>query len=244
MTTVISSAKTTAKRLAKTAVMSTTKSIAVSQPRWQLRQMPLGGRVSRGQGFTLIELLVAMFLLAILGTAGFQMLFQVTATRDRIEAQSQRLSELQRTFYWLAEDITQIADRPVRSAIDSRLPPLQFNIEGENLFELTRAGWANPAQEVSAARSNLQRVAYSLEGDRLIRQYWYHLDTIDESPTRRRQMLTGVDDLTFRYLDGQGSWTETWPPQGVENPGMPLAIEFTLELQDFGSVNRVFALPG
>lgn len=196
------------------------------------------------RGFTLIELLVAMFLLAILGTAGFQMLFQVTNTRERIEAQSQRLSELQRTFYWLAEDITQIADRPVRSAVDSRLEPLQFNIQGENLFEFTRAGWANPASDVSPVRSNLQRVAYALEEDKLIRQYWYHVDPIDEAPSRRRQMLTGVDSLSFRFLDDSGDWKQQWPPQGEEEPGMPLAIEFTLELEDYGDVVRVFALPG
>ncbi|NND90124.1 MAG: type II secretion system minor pseudopilin GspJ [Granulosicoccus sp.] len=198
----------------------------------------------RMRGFTLIELLVAMFLLAILGTAGFQMLFQITATRDRIEQQSQRLSELQRTFYWLAEDITLIADRPVRSAIDSRLSPLQFNLQGENLFELTRAGWVNPAADLLPARSNLQRVAYGLEGDKLIRQYWYHLDPVDESPSRRRQMLSGVESLEFRFLDRTGEWQESWPPPNVEDPGMPLAIEFSLELDDYGQVDRVFALPG
>ena len=200
-----------------------------------------------GRGFTLIEMLVAMFLLAILGTAGFQMLFQITATRDRIEQQSVRLSELQRTFYWLAEDVTQIADRPVRSAIDSSLPPLQFNLQGESLFEFTRAGWANPAADVSPVRSNLQRVAYTLDDDKLIRQYWYHLDPIDEAPTRRRQMLTGVDTLTFRFLDRDGEWTESWPPSDIEDEGLPplpLAIEFTLELDDYGEVSRVFALPG
>ena len=200
-----------------------------------------------GRGFTLIEMLVAMFLLAILGTAGFQMLFQITATRDRIEQQSVRLSELQRTFYWLAEDVTQIADRPVRSAIDSTLPPLQFNLQGESLFEFTRAGWANPAADVSPVRSNLQRVAYTLDDDKLIRQYWYHLDPIDEAPTRRRQMLTGVDTLTFRFLDRDGEWTESWPPSDIEDEGLPplpLAIEFTLELDDYGEVSRVFALPG
>ncbi|MFK7853202.1 MAG: type II secretion system minor pseudopilin GspJ [Granulosicoccus sp.] len=195
-------------------------------------------------GFTLIELLVAMFLLAILGTAGFQMLFQITETRDRIEQQSDRLSQLQRTFYWLAEDVTQIADRPVRSAIDSQLLPLQFNLQGENLFEFTRAGWANPAADVSPARSNMQRVAYALEEDKLIRQYWYHLEPLDEAPTRRRQMLTGVDSLSFRFLDRGGDWKESWPPTDVETPGLPLAIEFTLELEDYGDVIRVFALPG
>jgi len=51
------------------------------------------------RAFTLIELLVAMFLLAILGTAGFQMLFQINNTRDRIEETSSRLASLQRTFF-------------------------------------------------------------------------------------------------------------------------------------------------
>lgn len=196
------------------------------------------------RAFTLIELLVAMFLLAILGSAGFQMLFQITAVRDRIEQQSVRLSELQRTFYWLAEDITQIADRSVRSAVDSALPPLQVNLQGENLFELTRAGWANPAADVSPLRSNLQRVAYTLDDDNLIRQYWYHLDPVDELPSRRRQMLTGVESLSFRFLDRSGEWTESWPPTDTEDPGLPLAIEFMLELDDYGEIRRVFALPG
>ena len=201
-------------------------------------------RLKRSAGFTLIELLVAMFLLAILGTAGFQMLFQITATRDRIDQQSVRLSELQRTFYWLAEDVTQIADREIRSAVDSKLSPLQFNLEGENLFELTRAGWANPAADVSPVRSNLQRVAYTLDEDKLIRQYWYHLDSIDEAPTRRRQMLTGVESLSYRFLDRTGEWGESWPPSNSEDAGLPSAIEFTLELEDYGDVTRIFALPG
>ncbi|MFK8083940.1 MAG: type II secretion system minor pseudopilin GspJ [Granulosicoccus sp.] len=203
---------------------------------------------ARGKGFTLIELLVAMFLLAILGTAGFQMLFQITATRDRIDAQSARLSELQRTFYWLAEDVTQIVERPVRTALGSTLDPVQFNIQGENLFEFTRAGWDNPAADVSPVRSSLQRVAYALEEDRLIRQYWYHLDSMNEEPSRRRQMLTGVDALTFRFLDREGEWQDSWPPNNTNSttpvPVLPAAVEFTLELQDYGNVIRLFALPG
>ncbi len=196
------------------------------------------------RAFTLIELLVAMFLLAILGTAGFQMLFQINNTRDRIEETSSRLASLQRTFFWLSDDVSQIIDRPVRSAIDSTLPGVQFNIEGENLFEFTRAGWSNPASDIMPPRSNLQRVAYSLEEDRLIRQYWYHLETIDETPTRRRQLLDKVLDLSFRFLDNEGDWTQSWPPADQENPGLPRAVEFTFDLDDYGLITRIFALPG
>ncbi len=206
---------------------------------------PRSSRTSNLWGFTLIEVLVAMFLLAILGTAGFTMLSQITETRSRIEGQSTRLNALQRTFYWLAEDITQIADRPIRSAVDSELPAFEFNIQGDSLFQFTRAGWTNPAGDILPARSTLQRVAYELEDDRLLRSYWYHLDGLSEEPTRRRQLLDGLEDLTMRFMDDEGSWQETWPPIGVEeDPGLPRAVEFTFELEDMGSVVRIFGLPG
>jgi len=197
------------------------------------------------QGFTLIEVMVAMFLLAIIGAAGFTMLQQITSARTRIEAQSDRLSELQRTFYWLTEDITQIIDRPVRSAVDSILPAFQYNVQGASLMDFTRAGWANPAGDILPARSSLQRVSYMLEDDRLLRSYWYHLDSLEESPTKRRQLLTGVEELTVRFMGPEGSWQNEWPPLNVEeDPGLPRALEFTFILDDLGSVVRVFGLPG
>lgn len=201
-------------------------------------------RFQHDRGFTLIELLVAMFLLAVMGTAGFQMLSQINTARERIELQSDRLHSLQRTFYWMAEDITQIIDRPVRSALDSALPGLQFSLEGSSLMEFSRAGWANPAEDVSPTRSSMQRVAYSLDGDRFIRSYWYHLDPLDEEPSKKRLMLTGVENLTLRFVDKEGDWKTNWPPLDSEDPGLPKAVEFTFELEDFGVVSRLFALPG
>ncbi len=197
------------------------------------------------RGFTLMEVMVAMFLLAIIGTAGFSMLQQITSSRTRIEAQSDRLVELQRTFYWLTEDITQIIDRPVRSSVDSILPAFQYNLQGASLMDFTRAGWANPAADILPARSSLQRVSYSLEDDRLLRSYWYHLDSLEEAPTKRRQLLTGVEELTVRFMDPEGSWQDQWPPLNVEeDPGLPRALEFTFVLDDLGPVIRVFGLPG
>lgn len=197
------------------------------------------------QGFTLIEVLVAMFLLAIIGAAGFTMLQQITNARTRIEAQSDRLTELQRTFYWLTEDVSQIINRPVRSAVDSVLPAFQYNIQGESLMDFTRAGWANPAGDILPPRSSLQRVSYMLEDDRLLRSYWYHLDTLEEGPSKRRQLLTGVEELTVRFMDPEGAWQDQWPPLNVEeDPGLPRALEFTFILNDLGSVVRVFGLPG
>lgn len=92
-------------------------------------------------------------------------------------------------------------------------------------------------------RSNLQRVSWALEDDKLFRSYWYHLDPVDESPSRRRQLLDRVEDVSLRFLDASGDWQESWPPPNSEDPGLPRAVEFTFELEDLGPVRRVFALP-
>jgi len=196
-------------------------------------------------GFTLVEVLVAMFLLAIIGTAGFAMLQRVTGARASIEEHSDRITELQRTFYWMAEDVTQIIDRPVRSSVGSALPAFQFNLQGSSLFDLTRAGWANPAGDILPPRSTLQRVSYSLEEDKLFRSYWYHLDSLEEAPSKRRQLLSGVEELTVRFMGPTGGWESQWPPLNVEeDPGLPRALEFTFILDDYGKIVRVFGLPG
>jgi len=201
--------------------------------------------MKRTQGFTLIEMLVAVFLLAVLGAAGFTMLFQMNKTRGVVIGQADRITELQRTFYWMNEDFSQAVDRPVRSASDDRIPSLLFSLQGESLIQISRSGWTNPAREVSPARSDMQRVSYSLEDDKLIRSYWYHLDTTEDVPTKRRQMLSAVEDLTLRFLDREGSWHDSWPPLDVvDEPGMPAAVEVRLELEDFGTINRLFGLPG
>ncbi len=200
--------------------------------------------MNRVRGFTLIELLVAMFLISIMGAAGFKMLSQINSARGLIADQADRIQSLQRTFYWMAEDITQVIDRPIRSALDANIPGIQFSSEAGALMEFTRGGWTNPAEDVSPTRSSLQRISYSLDGDRFIRSYWYHLDPLDEEPTKRRMLLDGVENLTLRFIDGQGEWKTNWPPLDVEDPGMPRAIEFNFELEDFGTVSRLFALPG
>jgi len=45
-------------------------------------------RLKRLAGFTLIEMLVAVFCLAVLGAAGFSMLFQMNTTKDVVIAQA------------------------------------------------------------------------------------------------------------------------------------------------------------
>ncbi|MBX2826115.1 MAG: type II secretion system minor pseudopilin GspJ [Gammaproteobacteria bacterium] len=201
--------------------------------------------VTRKSGFTLIELLVAMLIFAVLGTAAYQGLFQVQRVKAGVELQSERLTRLQRTFYWLTDDLSQLADRPIRTTLGSLEPAFRYNETGESLLEFTRSGWSNPAADVTPPRSTLQRVAYSLDDDRLIRRYWYHLDRLESDTAKRRVLLDDVASVEMRFMDAEGDWHQTWPPPSQEEgPQLPTAIEITLELEQFGSITRLFAPRG
>lgn len=198
-------------------------------------------------GFTLIELLVAMLIFAVLGGAAYQGLFQVQRVHDGVKVQSEQLARLQRTFYWMSDDIAQIVDRPVRSTLGSEVAPFEASELGLYMLEFTRAGWSNPAGDILPPRSSMQRVAYSIESGRLLRSYWYHLDQVDEDATKRRLLLDNIDTMSMRFLESSGSWHDNWPPLSAdpdEASALPAAVEFTIELEDFGQITRLFALPG
>lgn len=188
-----------------------------------------------------------MVIFAVLGTTAYQGLFQTQRIKDRVLESSDRLAELRSAFYWISDDMAQVINRPVRGSLGSLEPALQFSEAGDAMLTFTRAGWTNPAADALPPRSNLQRVSYLIEGDRFLRQYDYHLDRVDDESGKLRRLMSGVDSISMRFLDIEGGWHDQWPPANVEQENenrMPRAIEFEFELNSFGSVTRLFALPG
>jgi type II secretion system protein J len=110
------------------------------------------------------------------------------------------------------------------------------------IVTLTRAGWANPA---GIQRSALQRVTYILENGTLRRENWPVLDAVMTTTTIRRELLDKVKSVTVRYMDVSFNWRDQWPPQalaGDPNANLrlrPIAVEVTLELEDWGKIVRV-----
>jgi general secretion pathway protein J len=204
--------------------------------------------IMRQRGFTLIELAVAVFITAILFAIGYGAVNQAVKSREALEQQQERLIAVQSAMRTIAQDVNQLAMRPIRDPSGNDwLPVLIASGNTQRILELTRGGWANPA---GVQRPALQRVAYVLEGTRLRREYWPVLDPLLSTEPVRRDLCTGVKSVTFRYMDVGRQWRDTWPPQSnvtgnaqLNRRHRPVAVEVTLELEDYGKVKRIFEVP-
>ena len=209
-------------------------------------------KVSRQSGFTLLELLVAIGIFALMAAMAYGGLNNLIKNRQITDEHAVRLTQLQTTFFWLGRDIEQTVNRRIRDEYGDSQLALSSTEVGLYQLELTRGGWRNP---VGRARSNLQRVAYSVRENQLIRFYWNVLDRAQDSKPLEVVLLDGVNRMELRFLSGQGSsqsqsqqqWVDDWPGNALgvqpsENP--PLAVEVTLETEAEGRISRLFRVPG
>jgi type II secretion system protein J len=118
------------------------------------------------------------------------------------------------------------------------------NSTGTPLVALTRAGWTNPN---GLQRPELQRVAYYFEKGTLRREYWTVLDPTQTSVTVKRDLLTHLKSVSLRYMDMSKNWQPQWPPvtntQGVNTfRTRPIAVEITLETEDWGKIVRIIEI--
>lgn len=195
----------------------------------------------RVAGFTLLEVLVAVAVFAIVGMGAYGGLQAVMAQRVIARENADRFRELQFAVQQVTRDLAQLNPRPVREPLgDGYRSALYSDPRAEVLLEFTRGGWTNPLGQPRAA---VQRVAYELEEDRLVRRHWFVPDqTLGEDPVER-ELLTGVREVRLRFY-GPGGWLEQWPSQAGGDPAnRPLAVEVVLELEDWGEIRRLVEVP-
>jgi general secretion pathway protein J len=129
------------------------------------------------------------------------------------------------------------------------------------IVALTRGGWTNPT---GLQRTALQRVAYYFQDGTLRREYWTVLDPTQTSTPVRRDLMSHLKSVSLRYLDVQagqvqvqgqtqnlsqnGNWSPIWPPlNGAAQDNRryrPIAVEITLETEDWGKIVRIVEIAG
>lgn len=195
----------------------------------------------RSRGFTLIEVLVALAVFGVMSMLAYAALGSTLSNADYLTDRMDRLQSIQRTVRYLSTDLIQAAPRPVRSELgDEFSPALLTSLSSEFVLELTHGGWGNPA---GLPRGTLQRVAYRLEDDELVRYHWRVLDRTFANEPIATVLLDDVESLFFRYYHVNDEVSEIWPLLAQQGPGdlrsRPRAVEIVLTLVDQGEIRRL-----
>ncbi len=195
----------------------------------------------RNKGFTLLEMLIALGVFAVLGVLANTLLYQMIRNQEHLSERSTRLADAQRAMQILQRDFLQFAERPIRDELGDPMPALELG--GIYPLSLSRLGWRNPLQ---LPRSDIQRVAYALEDEALVRYYWTVLDRAEDSLPRRQLLLEDVRMLEVSIMDVSGNNHSFWPPLGemAMDPAHALAaVSVRMEVPPFGELVRVWDLP-
>ena len=197
-----------------------------------------GTEVSRG--FTLLELLISMAIFSMLSLGAYQLLQSVTRSHEQVEDIMTANTRLNLALSIMQRDFNQFVPRPVRDAYGEPLEPMAFDPD-EYVIEFTRLGWRNPA---GRQRSNLQRVAYSIDYDteELHRHFWEVLDRAEDSEPVSQLLLTGVSDLVVTGYTQEDSAMGEEMSLEPEGSVMPRAVEVSITLSAGGEVTRLFEL--
>ena len=207
-------------------------------------------------GFTLVEVLIAMAITVFVSVLSYQTLSTVLIGIESARAESERLHEISRAFTVLSRDIRQLTNRPVRDEFGQVASAVSGGELARHPLRLTRSGWHN---STGAPRSTLERVAYRLEEDRLLRLSYPVLDRTTAIEPTETVLIEGVELFELRFLPSINAvevdrnqiidrrfWQENW----VADVGFtdklidpPAAIEVRVTLSDWGELERLYVMP-
>ena len=198
------------------------------------------------KGFTLVELLIAIAILSVIGVMALGGLNQVIDQKFIAQERSDRWREVQLAMRTIYQDLSQIHPRSTREEFgETWQPALQADPRARYALELSRGGWTNPG---GFARGSVLRVAYDWEENVLVRLHWPVMDRTLSTLPIRTDLLGGVSNIEFRFLDNTGEWHRNWPPITTTIPESwiirPRAVEFAIELEDFGNLWRLVEIGG
>ncbi len=190
-------------------------------------------RVNPQSGFTLAETLVALFILAMVSSAGAALLISATSTTQQIREQEAAARKLDVAQSLIRQDIGAMSTRGVRPA-DGFSPA--GNLFGEAsrgdapFLRFVRSGWLNPG--LIEPRSNYQAVEYSLRNGNLVREASLRPDATNGTPVSSRILLEGVERVELGFVRG-GQRSDFWQGDAGQSLSvLPDMIELLIIFQD------------
>lgn len=192
-------------------------------------------------GFTLIEIIIALAIFAIIGIIVATALHTVLNNRERMLQRADQLQDLQTALILMQRDLEQAIDRPVRN--QSGNLDAAFMFLPPDGIALTALGNVNPLAVLT--RSDLMRVAYIFQDDKLERLTWPVLDQTPRTQPETRVLLNHVSEGHFDFVNSHLLLSNDWLSNSDPETGMtalPRAVIISFRTTSFGRVRRVFPI--
>lgn len=210
-----------------------------------MNTMSLHRGVKSCRGFTLLEVMVALVILSIMMAIAASSLFMMVKTKQRVEERVAQLEALQITVQLLTQDLNQAVGRPIMDGQGALQLSFAGTVSPHILMEFTRMGYLNPLATIR--RSNMQRIAYEVKNQQLIRVSWPVLDRAPTTVPMNVVLLEGVKSMQIRYLSDNLQFYPQWPPLIPNYPlirkPLPRAVEVTWNLEALGIISQLFEVP-
>ena len=191
------------------------------------RQTPEGG-------FTLIEVLLAVSLVAMMATLVFGSLYVTTSAIDAARANSANQQIVRSTLRVMTDELS-----VARVATTSPWMGINGQLGGQPADSVAFLTMGQFRGAESAKDTELVRIVYSREGDRLLRFVRKNLYGLTDESIEQVELANKVKGFNVRYYDGKNNlWLDEW--DGRARPGTPkaLLIELTL-LQENAELQTV-----
>ena len=179
------------------------------------RQTPQGSE----EGFTLIEILLAVSLIAMMATLVFGSLYVTTSAMEAARAKSSDEQIVRRTLSLMIDELAVSESRATGPWIG-----INDQRDGQPADSVAFLTMGQFRGADSAKDTELVRIVYTREGDRLLRFSRRNLYSLTDESIEKVELATNV-----RYYDGKSRlWLDEWDSRG--KPGTPKAILLELTL--------------
>jgi general secretion pathway protein J len=194
------------------------------------RQAPRG---SEG-GFTLIEILLAVSLVAMMATLVFGSLYVTISAIDAARANSANEQIVRSTIRVMTDELS-VSVTPTNTSPWMGINGQQSGQPADSVAFLTMGQFQGAE---SSKDTELVRIVYTREGDRLLRFVRRNLYGLTDESIEQVELATKVKGFNVRYYDSRSNlWLDEWDGRGQGSP-KAILIELTL-LQEKAELQTV-----
>lgn len=196
-------------------------------------------KLERQQGFTLIELVIAVAIFLVISTVTVTAFVKFLDIRERIVDQQKRLSQLQKTFLFMANDVRYAVNRAGKDSYgDIVKMSLQLDNKG-TVIELTSAYPDLTLNGLAVPR----KIVWEIDEKLLIRKQFPVMDPDGDTQFIRQNMLEGVEsvDVLVSQIENQKSnESKRWKEEGK----LPDLFDIKIKLENDQVHQRAFQVNG